>query len=88
MIYRHALRSALTPVVTQFGIDLGALIGGAVITETGLQPARARARPSLEAIRNQDLPIIIGIVLLAAAAWWWPTSSSTSSTRCSTRASG
>ncbi|MDQ1482997.1 MAG: peptide/nickel transport system permease protein, partial [Actinomycetota bacterium] len=34
VITRHGLRSALTPVVTQFGIDLGALLGGAIVTET------------------------------------------------------
>jgi len=42
VIVRHGLRSALTPVVTQFGIDVGTLLGGAVITENGLQPARHR----------------------------------------------
>ena len=39
VIYRHGLRSALTPVVSQFGIDLGVLLGGAIITETGLRHA-------------------------------------------------
>src|SRR6266545_2026110 len=34
VIFRHGLRSALTPVVTMFGMDLGVLLGGAVITET------------------------------------------------------
>ena len=34
VITRHALRSAMTPVVTQFGIDVGALVGGVVVTET------------------------------------------------------
>jgi peptide/nickel transport system permease protein len=34
VVYRHALRSALTPVVTQFGIDLGTLLGGIIVTET------------------------------------------------------
>ena len=33
VIYRHGLRSALTPVVSQFGIDVGTLLGGAIITE-------------------------------------------------------
>jgi peptide/nickel transport system permease protein len=34
VVPRHGLRSALTPVVTQFGIDVGQLVGGVVVTET------------------------------------------------------
>lgn len=65
--YRHALRSALTPVVTQFGIDLGQLVGGVVVTETVFSlPGLGKA--SIDAIFNQDLPVIIGIVLFASAA--------------------
>lgn len=64
--YRHALRSALIPIVTQFGIDVGALLGGAVLTEQvfGLE---GLGKTSIEAIRNQDLFVVMGIVLLAAA---------------------
>ena len=45
VILRHGLRAALTPVVTQFGLDLGTLLGGVVVTETvfglpGPRPAR------------------------------------------------
>ena len=43
VIGKHALRSALTPIVTIFGLDLGALLGGAILTETRLQPAAASA---------------------------------------------
>ncbi|HEX6874576.1 MAG TPA: ABC transporter permease [Nocardioidaceae bacterium] len=65
--YRHALRSALTPVVTQFGIDLGQLVGGVVVTETVFSlPGLGKA--SIDAINQQDLPVIIGIVLFASAA--------------------
>ena len=64
--YRHALRSALTPIVTQFGIDLGALLGGAVITEQVFS-LEGLGKASIEAIRNQDLPVVMGIVLLASA---------------------
>ncbi|HTX00958.1 MAG TPA: ABC transporter permease [Acidimicrobiales bacterium] len=65
--FRHALRAALTPVVTQFGIDVGALLGGAVITENvfGLPGLGYTA---VQAINNQDLPVIIGVVILASAA--------------------
>ncbi len=67
VVYRHALRAALTPVVSQFGIDVGTLLGGAVLTETvfGLPGLGWTAVQSIE---NQDLPVIIGIVVIAAAA--------------------
>jgi peptide/nickel transport system permease protein len=65
--YRHALRSALTPVVTQFGIDLGQLIGGVVITEQ-IFSLPGLGRTAVVAITQQDLPVIIGIVLVASTA--------------------
>jgi peptide/nickel transport system permease protein len=67
VIVRHALRSALTPVVTQFGIDFAGVLGGAILTESvfGLP---GLGRESVQAIENQDLPVIIGIVIVAAAA--------------------
>jgi peptide/nickel transport system permease protein len=67
VILRHALRSALTPVVTQFGVDVAVGIGGAILTETvfGLP---GLGRESVNAITNQDLPVIVGIVIVAAAA--------------------
>jgi peptide/nickel transport system permease protein len=66
VVYRHALRSALTPVVTQFGIDLGTLLGGIIVTETvfGLP---GLGQEIYNAISRQDLPVIIGLVLLASA---------------------
>ena len=67
VIFRHGLRSALTPVTSQFGIDLGTLVGGAIVTETvfGLPGLGYTA---VQAITNQDLPVIIGIVIIASAA--------------------
>jgi peptide/nickel transport system permease protein len=67
VIYRHGLRSALTPVVTQFGIDLGQLVGGVIITETVFS-LPGLGKTSYDAITQQDLPVIIGIVLFAATA--------------------
>jgi peptide/nickel transport system permease protein len=66
IVYRHGLRAASTPILTQFGIDVGVLIGGAVITEQvfGLPGLGYTA---VHAIEQQDLPVIIGIVLVAAA---------------------
>lgn len=67
VIGRHGLRSALTPVVTQFGIDLGALLGGAVVTETVFSlPGLGKA--SLDALTQQNQPVIIATVLLASTA--------------------
>ena len=67
VIFRHALRAALTPVVTQFGIDVGVLLGGAVITEY-VFGMPGLGYTAVQAIQQQDLPVIIGIVLVAAAA--------------------
>jgi peptide/nickel transport system permease protein len=67
VIYRHGLRSALTPVVTQFGIDLGQLIGGVVVIETVFS-LPGLGKIAVDAIGQQDLPVIIGIVLFASAA--------------------
>ncbi|HMC39068.1 MAG TPA: ABC transporter permease [Acidimicrobiales bacterium] len=67
VIYRHGLRSALTPVASQFGIDVGTLLGGAIITETvfGMPGLGFTAVRSID---RQDLPVIIGIVIVATAA--------------------
>ncbi|MGO4602745.1 ABC transporter permease [Terrabacter sp. 2YAF2] len=67
VITRHALRSAMTPVVTQFGIDVGALVGGVVVTETVFS-LPGLGKTSIDAINQQDLPVIIGIVLFASFA--------------------
>ena len=66
VMFQHGLRSSLTPVVTQFGIDLGTLLGGAIVTENvfGLP---GLGQLAVQSVTNQDLPVIIGIVLLAAA---------------------
>lgn len=67
VIYRHGLRSALTPVVTQFGIDLGQLVGGVVVTETVFS-LDGLGKTAVDAINQQDLPVIIGIVIFASTA--------------------
>nr|WP_221378180.1 ABC transporter permease [Actinoplanes polyasparticus] len=65
VIGKHALRSGLTPIVTIFGLDLGALLGGAVLTETVFN-LRGLGYQALTAIRGNDLPIILGVTLIAA----------------------
>jgi peptide/nickel transport system permease protein len=63
--YRHGLRSALTPVVTLLGIDLGGLLGGAIVTEAvfGLGGI---GQAAIGAVFVGDLPVIFGTVMLAA----------------------
>jgi peptide/nickel transport system permease protein len=64
--FRHALRASLAPITTQFGIDVGVLLGGAVVTEQvfGLP---GLGREAVLAITTEDLPVIMGIALVASA---------------------
>jgi peptide/nickel transport system permease protein len=62
VVYRHGLRSAVTPVVTQFGIDIGALIGGVVVVELVFS-IDGLGWEAITALSNQNLPVIVGIVL-------------------------
>ena len=65
VIVKHGLRSALTPIVTIFGLDLGLLLGGAILTETTFSfPGLGQF--TILAIQNQDLPEIMGVVMIAA----------------------
>jgi peptide/nickel transport system permease protein len=67
VVLRHNLRSALTPVVTQFGLDVGTLMGGAIVTETVFE-LPGLGYSAVQAITKQDLPEILGIVVVAATA--------------------
>jgi peptide/nickel transport system permease protein len=67
VIGKHAMRSTMTPLLTMLGMDLGALIGGAILTESTFNlPGLGRA--VLDAIKNQDLPIILGVTLITSLA--------------------
>lgn len=63
---RHALRAAITPLVTIAGLDVGSALGGTVITEStfGLQ---GLGRTAVDSVRAGDLPTIMATVLIAAA---------------------
>lgn len=65
VVYRHGLRSAIAPLVTQLGVDVGTLLGGAIVTENvfGLP---GLGQLAVQSVMTQDLPVIIGVVLLAA----------------------
>jgi peptide/nickel transport system permease protein len=66
-VFRHGLRSAITPIVTIFGLDLGILLGGAILTETVFN-IPGIGRLAFDAIQKSDLPIVQGTVLIAAFA--------------------
>ena len=63
---KDQLRSALTPVVTQFGIDFGTLLGGVIIVENifGLP---GLGQLAIQSVVQQDLPVVIGTIVLASA---------------------
>ena len=65
VIFKHGLRSALTPVVTMFGMDLGVLLGGAVITETVFN-LPGIGQYTIRAISNSDYPAVMGVTVFAA----------------------
>ncbi len=65
---RHALRSALLPVATIFGLQLGGLLGGAIITET-IFAWPGIGRLTLQAIDGRDYPLLQGCVLVIACGY-------------------
>lgn len=65
VIGKHALRAALTPIVTIVGLDIGALLGGAILTEKTFN-LPGLGYISVDAIAKQDLPVILGVTILAA----------------------
>ncbi|MCX4670152.1 ABC transporter permease [Streptomyces sp. NBC_01381] len=67
VIRRHALRSAMTPILTVFGLDLGVLMGGAVLTESTFN-LPGLGLEAVKAISNKDLPVILGVTLCASLA--------------------
>ncbi|MFC7219062.1 ABC transporter permease [Streptomyces polyrhachis] len=67
VIGKHAMRSAMTPILTILGMDLGALIGGAILTETTFN-LQGLGRAAIQSINDRDLPIIIGVTLITAGA--------------------
>ncbi|MFD1941725.1 ABC transporter permease [Paradevosia shaoguanensis] len=64
VIYKHGLRAIFTPLTTQLGADIAALLGGALVTEQvfGLQGIGSLA---VQSVQTQDRPVIIGVVMLA-----------------------
>lgn len=68
VVMRHALRNAVIPVVTVIGLQFGALLSGAVITET-VFARRGIGRLAVEAILSRDYPMVQGTILVAACGY-------------------
>ncbi|MFG2788661.1 ABC transporter permease [Streptomyces sp. NPDC048419] len=65
VFFRYAWRGSLIPIITIFGIDLGSLLGGAIITEyTFGLPGLGRL--AVEAVQFSDLPLLLGVMLFSA----------------------
>ena len=65
VIFKHGLRAALTPVVTMFGLDLGILLGGAVITEQVFN-LPGMGHYVIDALTTNDFPAVMGVTVFAA----------------------
>lgn len=65
VVLKHGVRAAVTPILTMFGLDLGLLLGGAVLTEStfGLPGI---GKYAVDAIMTNDLPKVLGVTLVAA----------------------
>jgi len=68
VVIRHALRNGLIPVVTILGLQMGALMGGAVVTES-IFVLPGFGRLIVEAVFTRDYPVVQGVVLLTASSY-------------------
>lgn len=66
VLFKHALRAALTPLVTMAGLDFASVLGGAIITESVFN-YYGLGKLAVTANRDFDLPTVIGLVLLLGA---------------------
>ena len=67
VVFHHGVRAAITPIVTIFGLDLGILLGGAILTESVFN-IPGIGRTAFDAISKGDIPIVQGAVIIGAAA--------------------
>jgi peptide/nickel transport system permease protein len=65
VVLKHGLRSAMTPIVTIFGLDIGLLLGGAILTESTYS-LPGIGKYAVDAITNNDLPKVLGVTLMGA----------------------
>ena len=66
VLRKYVLRGALIPIVTVAGLDLAALLGGAVVTES-VFTLPGMGRLAIRAVNDSDLPVLVGTTLVAAA---------------------
>lgn len=65
IVYKHALKNALIPVITVVGLQFGALLGGTVLTES-VFAINGLGRLIIDAIRMRDLPVVQGSILVVS----------------------
>ncbi|MFL6074700.1 MAG: ABC transporter permease [Mycobacteriales bacterium] len=65
VVAKHGLRAALTPLITIFGMDLGLLLGGAVLAEQ-VFTLPGLGKLTVDAVNNADLPVLFAVTLVAA----------------------
>ncbi|MFD0869480.1 peptide ABC transporter permease [Chlamydia abortus] len=63
VIYRHALKNAMIPVITVIGLEFGGLLGGAVLTET-VFAVNGIGRYVIDSIRARDFPVVQATILI------------------------
>jgi peptide/nickel transport system permease protein len=68
VVFRHALRNGLIPIVTILGLQMGTLMGGAVVTEQ-IFVVPGFGRLIVEAVFTRDYPLVQGVVLITASAY-------------------
>jgi len=68
VVYLHALRNAMIPILTVIGLQFGGLLAGAVITET-IFSWPGLGRLAVDSIRSKDFPVVQGVILVFALAY-------------------
>jgi len=68
VVFRHAIRNSLIPVVTILGLQMGALMSGAVVTEQ-IFVVPGFGRLIVEAVFTRDYPLVQGVVLITASSY-------------------
>ncbi|MGM1046442.1 MAG: ABC transporter permease [Bacillota bacterium] len=63
IIYRHALKNAMIPVITVIGLEFGGLLGGAVLTES-VFAVNGMGRYVIDSIRGRDFPVVQAAILI------------------------
>jgi peptide/nickel transport system permease protein len=65
VVRRHVMRATMTPIVTIFGLDLGLLLGGAILTESTFS-LPGIGKYTVDAVQANDLPKVLGVTLVAS----------------------